>query len=253
MSFFKEKIKFDTAWWSSTTSSIVGTMVGIIITFGVNDCINKQHKKEIQHTTVVMAINSIKSSIDENRKTNKSFLIKDSIFMNFYNMNVDTINRVDKSQIAKFIAYFMSRDFSCVDNTSEKIFSSSIETWESIEDPRFMEITGKCFNMINYIADLNKEIIEKQFQLFDSYCLNNNRETDIATYAKKMIQNSSVRWYIELHHNYYLPGLIQLNRALDEQCKEIMKIANVSEEEITEYRIKSKIKEYTYNKKIEKK
>ena len=116
------------AWWLATTSSIVGTITGIIVTFGTSAYLEEKKHEENQRLVVMMVLNNIEIY---NRRLSKDIAVmekNDSLFQAIMQYSDEKVRSVSKDTALMFLNSLGSRSFRIVNHTSERIFSSSMST-----------------------------------------------------------------------------------------------------------------------------
>lgn len=68
------------AWWLATTSSIVGTITGIIVTFGTSAYLEEKKHEENQRLVVMMVLNNIEIY---NRRLSKDIAVMEKMTVYF--------------------------------------------------------------------------------------------------------------------------------------------------------------------------
>lgn len=224
------------AWWLATTSSIVGTITGIIVTFGTSAYLEEKKHEENQRLVVMMVLNNIEIY---NRRLSKDIAVmekNDSLFQAIMQYSDEKVRSVSKDTALMFLNSLGSRSFRIVNHTSEKIFSSSMSTWQSIDNTAFIENVGKCYSLINLMEDLYQGIVHEQFNLYDEFHKTHDIR-DFSTTEKFALlhKQPDVIWYLQKHHMFYLPFLKGSIETLLEQQKKNLEMMKISEEELIQF------------------
>ena len=124
-------------FWKQTLSCTLGTIIGIILTFGTSAWIENREKKATERTAALMVIHNLDVFCDNLEETTKDLQAVDSINMMVLAAK-DRLDTVPEDTLELFVGNFFSFQFSPNDQTAETIFSSNIETWKSIDNSEFI-------------------------------------------------------------------------------------------------------------------
>lgn len=197
MKIFKKKISMN-SWWEATTSAIVGTVVGIILTFGTTEYIENRHQKEMERMTVLMVVSGIDEYVRKMEGNIAEMEHADSLFRYMLAVAPDKVGDVDKDTLAMFVNCLGLRVFNLNDKTTERIFSANTSTWENIGNPQFINNVGKCFSLVDAIDRLYEEMSESKFGIIEDFCSGNNRLGMSSTdELKAVLVSPKARWGME--------------------------------------------------------
>ena len=132
----KTKRRFD---WGSFFVTVLGTAIGVALTFIVSGILERRNKAQAQRLTAIMVIHDIDNSIDivkkmkEEEERNGELLRlalkqRDQLEM----MPFDTLSSVPG------ILTDSRSDFS-FDTSKEKIFNSDLDTWQNLGNMAFLD------------------------------------------------------------------------------------------------------------------
>ena len=132
-------------FWKQTLSCTLGTVIGIILTFGTSAWIEYREKQETERTAALMVIHNLESFVQD-----LALMVKELQTIDEVNAKVlaakDHLDTVSEDTLSMFVTGILSHNFNTIDETAETIFSSNIETWKSIGNSEFIELAGNCFS-----------------------------------------------------------------------------------------------------------
>ena len=119
-------------FWKQTLSSTIGTVVGIVLTFGTSAWIKHWENQETERTAALMVIHNLDGFIQD-----LDLMVKELQTIDSINTKVlaakEQLETVSEDTLLMFVEGILSHNFNTIDETAETIFSSNIETWKSME------------------------------------------------------------------------------------------------------------------------
>ena len=150
-------------WVKELLLTILATSISIVLTFGTAYLIERHHKMAAQRQMAMMIIHDIDESIKQMEEA-------DSIIRDFGDLQLQILEGKFSSPLEFATAQLIQRDPDAVKfaETTERIFTSSVDTWSTIGKADFIDNVSRC-----YIdrAEFRKEVIDafhKQLGLNDS-------------------------------------------------------------------------------------
>ena len=139
-------------WIKELLLTILATSISIVLTFGTANLLEYRQKMASQRQMAMMIIHDIDESIKQMEKV-------DSIIRDFEDLQFQIIEGKYSSPIMMARAGLVQKDPGQVKfaETTERIFTSSVDTWSTIGKADFIDNVSRC-----YIdrADFQKEIID---------------------------------------------------------------------------------------------
>lgn len=106
-------------------SSTLGTIIGIVLTFGTSAWINHREKQETERTAALMVIHNLDSFTEDLGEMVRELQAIDSINMKLLDAR-DRLHTVSEDTLQLFVSGILTHNFNTVDETAETIFSSNI-------------------------------------------------------------------------------------------------------------------------------
>ena len=236
MLIFRPKKFHISDFWSNTLASTIGTVVGIVLTFGTSYLIERHQNAVRERHVALMVIHDIDAYCDLVENTVEEWEERDSI----NNFILDYVSE-DSVQIAdSTLNFFLENLGLCnvwaYNITTQNIFNSNIEIWQDISDKNFIENTGKCFSIMSSIDNLHEEYNSYLRQAYDSYLINVEfvltDDISLRQEVQRTIQEADVKLAID-HLSRSLDvykSVLHIIKMFNEKNKKIM---NISDEELS--------------------
>lgn len=135
-------------WLVNFTSCLAGTILGIILTFGISTYIQEQQSRELSLKTIKFSLSNIERNLESIEYEVEKSAYLDSLFQSLYKHYPLGASEVDKDTLFMFFEAFFSLDFDIIDNSAQSIFSTNIETWKNSDNLELLEDIGDCFSII---------------------------------------------------------------------------------------------------------
>ena len=186
--------------------------------------LNRKKQEKTEQTIKKMALKHICKSLRQLSGNARSLTEADSVFRYFNRLYPDSVAYADTTMANKFCQHISDFNFHISDNTVEKIFSSTGNTWEMVGDEEFLDFAGPAFNVINHMDAIVEQNSKQRFELYKDICcsdemrsISSNRE-----FAETMIRRKEVREFImdNTMHTLFLDGAVkELQRLADDYMR----------------------------------
>lgn len=213
--FFKMLV--DAKWFYTFTASATATIVGISLTFGLNSSRENHRKKSEAKESVMQAIDNISDRTaqaiqwrDELEAQYGIYVTADSIYR--------TGTEIPDSVCLQFSARMPVLQVFLSDHEFEKIFRGSYQIWQILDQDRLRDNINGCYEMLNYIEPLCKEMNESMLTQITE-CNDNTPlgELDTRGFTEMMLARPQFRYFMSLRK-----GRIQLVDRLVEILEETL-------------------------------
>ena len=242
----KESKKRDSRqWWKDFLISVLGTAIGVGLTFAVSKIVENNKKEEAQHVTAMMIIDDMENSLEIvkfiKKDENQRHLATQYVMENLENL--DSIPYDTLSLVANYIIdgsfYSTETEFS---ESGEKIFQSAQDAWMSLNDISFIRSVDEFYksravfrNAIQTHYSWKKPVskTENDEMLTNTDILDSWKKYN--TYLKGKLSEPRTQKYINQHSHrmqfYY--DVIEQWSSIIADCKNLM---NISDTEMEEFR-----------------
>ncbi|MCR5709296.1 MAG: hypothetical protein K6G79_02310 [Bacteroidales bacterium] len=133
----KSKIrKFD---WERFLITVMGTAIGVALTFVVNGRVARHNKEQAQRLTAIMVIHDIDNTIDLLKDWKKEEEKQDDL-LRFALEQRDRLEGLSSDTLNTILEYLkaINIDFR-FDTSKEKIFNSDLDTWQNLGNMAFLD------------------------------------------------------------------------------------------------------------------
>lgn len=132
----KTKRRFD---WDSFFVTVLGTAIGVALTFVVSGILERRNKAQAQRLTAIMVIHDIDNSIDIVKKM-KEEEERNGELLRFALKQRDHLEGMPFDTLAGVLDVLIdSRSVFSFDTSKEKIFNSDLDTWQNLGNMAFLD------------------------------------------------------------------------------------------------------------------
>ena len=229
-------------WGKGFLTSLLGTTISILLTFGTSALIDSKMKADVQRQTAMMVIHDIDVCVAqmEKRADNEE---KRNNAVQYILEHQDQIASLpaDTLELAMEMLVDYDGDPSVFDNAKENIFKSSQDIWSNLDNMAFIDNMERFYReRREFEAQTAKNPIFVEPITFEEYCqlrINStadDHEVDIAGILKERLKDRKVKFHIDYStsRTRFYREFAQRWRDISDRNKFIM---NISDEELTEY------------------
>ena len=236
------------SWWMQFLISVVGTAIGVGLTFAVSNRIENRKQAQAQRMTAMMVIHDIDESIERVQS------LKDNIDKQYnatlYAMShPDQIDSLPQDTLVLALSYLVSdeKEYS-FDMSKEKIFHSSPDTWQNLGSMKFIDnVQSFYFNRQSFLDTYNKSVYWQrpiqtseldQINIYDeSMSVEQYQKLYFArlhTFLKEKLKETSVQHYMD-YSAWRMNSLIQMIEGWIRLNNENKFLMNITDEELDAY------------------
>lgn len=158
----KERIKkiyhVNTGWWDSFTSCFVGTLLGIIITFGASHYNTRQENKEMERKLQLITVWKIEKAMNKIETTLKELQSADSTYalvLDYFSK--DSIDQIPPEVLSDLYGKISTVQFNSSDINMQDIFKNNFEIWKTM-DPAAIYAMEELLATNNFSSSMISEI-----------------------------------------------------------------------------------------------
>ena len=234
--------------WKPLLVSIIGTAIGVGLTFAVNNWMDKRHKQQTQRLMAIMVIHDIDESINT-LKTLKEDMETEYNATLYVREHLDQLDSVPNDTLSLALSFIVNdgEEFR-FDNSKEKIFHSSPDTWQNLGCMKFIDNVQSCYYSRQTFQDMyNKAILWQRPVSIEVYEAMNNDDNNLSLeevldqyYAnlrkllKEKLEDGHVKYYIDCTPSKLgsIAGLIKYWIQVNDENKFLM---SITDEELENY------------------
>ena len=194
-------------WVKELLLTILATSISIVLTFGTAYLIERHQKLAARRQMAMMIIHDIDESINQMEKV-------DSILRDFDDLQLKILQGKYSGPLMMAKAELIQRNPAQIKfaETTERIFTSNVDTWSTIGKADFIDNVSRCYIKR---AEFQKEVIEA----FHNQLWLNNSELKVDDLDSLL--NIDSGFFV-----YYATNLINSMKAANELNKQIMGVSD---------------------------
>ena len=228
--------------------SIIGTAIGVGLTFAVNNWMENRKKEEAQRLMAIMVIHDIDESINS-LKTLKENMETEYNATMYVREHLDLIESMPNDTLNLALSFIVEdgEEFR-FDNSKEKIFHSSPDTWQNLGCMKFIDNVQSCYynrqtfqDAYNKLSIWQKPVSVEVYEAMNNGNSNLSLEEVMDQYYAKMrkllkekLDDEHVKYYIDCTPRKLgsIAGLIKYWTQVNDENKFLM---SITDEELENY------------------
>jgi len=221
------------------TMTVIATSISIVLTFGTAAYIENRQKKEAGRQMAMMVIHDMDVNIEAFMEGAKD-QGKNGELLDYLIDHPDQIDSISADSLAMVWNYLLNDELFIIDDSKEKIFNSSQETWKTIDNPMFIDLIQEFYLKRRFYQDYMKT--ERSFRTpitdEEEYAMMLNAPYYYLGYDRKQLRTLVSDKRVRLFATYSLSRKDYMEKAagdwqrMSDQCKFIM---DISDEELKAY------------------
>ena len=219
----KEKEKKSRApWLTALLISIIGTAIGVGLTFAVNNWMDKRQKQQTQRLMAIMVIHDIDESINtlKTLKEQVETMYNATVYVREH---IDQLDSMPNDTLSLALAFIVDDgEVFRFDNSKEKIFHSSPDTWQNLGCMKFIDNVQSCYysrqafqDMYNKASYWQRPVSIKVYEALNNNDSNWSVEEALGQYYTKLRKLLKEKLYDE-HVKFYIDCTPQMLGSITE-------------------------------------
>ena len=237
----KTRKKFD---WQRFLISVLGTAIGVALTFVVNGMVGRRNKEQAQRLTAIMVIHDIDETIDiikskvkpeEDRGRMLKYILEHRDHLE--NVSTDTLYSATIAMVENATPFRF-------DTSKENIFNSDLDTWQNLGNMKFIDNIQSFFydrhefeEWYNFSESWHRPIPRDEYlQLFmgQGWMTMERVREILLPYLKEKLYDKRVTYFIDVT-NYRLQDLHQKSEGWKNMNEENKFLMGISDRELEDY------------------
>lgn len=216
--------------------TLIGTVLGIVLTVGVTYCSEKKDKEAMARKVVMLTIHNLDVEIRSMERLVDELASQDSI-LNYVAQRQKSLDTISPDTLDMFVSALYSHRIIPIDSSTETIFSSNFEIWKYIDDPKVIGRIANCYSLMNKCGEEYDRIDKEKYDSFitvydavDPAIRKSDKEM-----ADKLLQEGMTLRIIEAlpAEIYLLRQLIDNAKALNDRNKSQLEVEQEELDEIS--------------------
>lgn len=219
-------------WWDSFTSCLIGSLLGIGISFAISGYLEYKNDKEVEHIIQLMNVADMDLTIDSFKSEEEGGLYLDSLFTEALRYYPDSIYSVPQECLQKVYNKLLTLEISGSNNSVENILNNSLQVWTSTENLSIITSINEFYSAKKAADNCLNELMSIRKTLFNNlskrYPLYFSDYRDAVSYFYGSEEN------LCLMRNYcaYRKAFSNLIPEMEEMLVSIKENAHISDEEL---------------------
>ncbi|MBQ9397008.1 MAG: hypothetical protein IJU08_00755, partial [Bacteroidales bacterium] len=143
----KRKRTFLNDWWRQFLTGVMGTAIGVGLTFAVSNMVDNHNKAQVRRQTATMVVYDIDEMIREMKQDLQWEKTLYPVAMSLVS-HPEKLDVVSIDSVKQAVAYLLEDVTSIPDwanDTKEKAFTGGMDAWQNLENTRFYDNVQKCY------------------------------------------------------------------------------------------------------------
>lgn len=151
-------------WWRGFLTTLLGTTIGIILTFGINRLVESYKTSQAQRQTAMMAVYDIDEIIRQLKEDKEK---EDAFFevVSYLYTNQEKIDSVSSDSLRMAVMYLLEDPADSpewTDDSKEKTFSGGLEARQNLKHTQFYDNIRECYRLRREMQNgLEKDLVFK--------------------------------------------------------------------------------------------
>lgn len=231
-----------TPWGKGFLTSILGTTISILLTFGTSALVDNKMKADAQRQTAMMVIHDIDVCVEKLEEIADDEE-KKNLAVQYILAHIDRIGSLpgDTLQMAMDMLTDYSVGHSIFDDSKENVFKSSQDVWSNLDNMTFVDNMEKFYHerrdLENQIADnpiIKAPITHDEYWQMVQNSRRSDHSLDLAAILKAKLREPRIMFYID-----YSAKRVRVYRSYAQRWRDISDrnkfIMNIDDEELAEY------------------
>ena len=220
-------------FWKNLLRTVLGITISIILTFGSNALIHRHRKAKDRKMTAMMVIGNIEAFAENLEQSATRMRWNDTLATYLLAIPKDSLDLFDQDQIYSYINNVTAFYSLSHDNSAERIFTNSVDTWKNIGSFEFIENVGQCFADIQSIQSIYDEFFSTTDRIMNRM-MQNPDAYEGNSIASKVLHDAEYRIHLMQIHSQgdyylYLAAYLRWKNAKN------MEMMDVTEEELKHF------------------
>lgn len=159
--------RINTNWWDSFTSCFVGTLLGIVVTFGVSGYLSRKEHRDNERTMQVVAVGKIGANIVHLRTYAAELQRTDSLYSALLSYYPDSLDHIPGKLVYECLNDIVGWRPVTYDVSVGNFLRNNPDLWVSMT-PSVVGVLDKSISLMDCIVDNIEEIHEAERKIVDN-------------------------------------------------------------------------------------
>ena len=136
-------------WWKQFLTGVMGTAIGVGLTFAVSNWVDNHKKDQAQRQTAMMAVYDIDEIVRLMKEDSQE---EDLIFpiLSHLAAHPEKLDIISPDTLRMVVLYLIddsANEPRWINDSKEKAFSSGMEAWQNLENSQFYDNVQECYRL----------------------------------------------------------------------------------------------------------
>ena len=136
-------------WWKQFLTGVMGTAIGVGLTFAVSNWVDNHKKNQAQRQTAMMAVYDIDEIVRLMKEDSQE---EDLVFPILTHLvaHPESLDKISADTLRMAVLYLIDDSASAplwMNDSKEKAFSSGMDAWQNLENFQFYDNVQECYRL----------------------------------------------------------------------------------------------------------
>ena len=159
------------SWWTNFLTGVLATSIGVGLTFGVNNLVAHNNQKKAQRQAAMMAIYDIDEMVRkfEVSKAREDAFYHAAMYLFSHQEELATTSMDSLWMATSYLRYDPATTPEWVDESTEKVFTTSMDAMTHVGDITFYRNVQECYHMRRDLLNQLKENVTFRKPITDDF------------------------------------------------------------------------------------
>lgn len=227
-------------WWNTTSSNIVGTVVGIIITFGVGVWVDYNNRKKDREISSVIIVENLIERADMLHNFFKRAAEYEPRMKKIIEMTPQDVKEMPEDSVTLYLWGFALHAMTTND-FGRNIFNSDLDILRSADNYKFILFVDDAYGYLDGIQDyyatsgplsLSPPLQDLFFKEIEKqHIVNTTSRWELLQIVESPLMKFQIKQYLE----NFCPYIPRMMEKLEEFKRRVHEISGISEKELKEF------------------
>lgn len=237
VAIMKERLKkiyhANTGWWDSFTSCFVGTLLGIVITFGVSYVGSRKEEKATERKIQIITVGKMEQALDRISSRVEVLKQSDSIYVEVLGYwQDDRLDEIPEGLVVTFYEKLMEVSVQSQNISAIEMFRSNVEIWKTMH-PVSIDAMERLLDVIEssygIISKVDSELGKIRSNIMEKYVVTGfNSHTEVVEAIFSNPENGNLLTFAHM----YIWMLVSLEPHYEVMLQELKDYLGITDKEM---------------------
>ena len=228
-------------WCLDTLSSIVGTVIGIVLTFGVTFWIEYKNKQNDNKKATMVVLENVGMINQECIKTLMEVLESEPILEKILTLSEKEVNKMPEDSISYYMTYAFPNSLFIYEDLGRNLLNSNFDILRSTENYKFLTYVSFFYSMYDdieklYEKDGPKKLLDQINEILLEIAIQEGSSDNSNRWnLTEIVKSDKIKIYIRAYLDLFVPMIKYKTKTLSVAADNVGKTSGYSEEEFNEF------------------